>query len=134
MFKGFALLAATEVGSRIRTRVAALGFYGAAGVAGFLGLVFALVALLIWLSRSFSPLAASLIVAGALFVIAGGLLVAARFQRPERRQAVPLGSAALLAAPAALRMAGRRVSFSTVAAVAAVALGALVGRRIARDD
>ncbi len=133
MLKGLTLLAATEVGSRIRYKIAALGYYGAAGVVAFLGLVFLLVALLIWLSRSFSPLGASLIIAVGLFVVAGGLAIAARYQQPAKTQSSPLSSAALLAAPAALKVASRRVSFTTVAAVAAVALGALVGRRIARD-
>ncbi len=40
MLKGLTLLAATEVGSRIRYKIAALGYYGAAGVVAFLGLVF----------------------------------------------------------------------------------------------
>ena len=133
MLKGFTLLAATEVGSRIRSKIAALGLYGAAGVVGFLGLVFALVAIMIRLSRSFTPLTASIILAVALFAVAGILVLIARFQRPPPSRSSPLGSAALIAAPAAIKMAGRRISFTTVAAVAAVALGALVGRRIARD-
>jgi hypothetical protein len=133
MLKGFTLLAATEVGSRIRTKIAALGFYGAAGLVAFLGVVFLLVALLIWLSRTLSPLTASLIIAVGLFVIAGGLAIAARSQQPAKTATSPLSGAAMLAAPAALKIASRRVSFTTVAAVAAVALGALVGRRIARD-
>ncbi len=133
MLKGFTLLAATEVGSRIRSKIAALGFYGAAGVVGFLGLVFALVAIMIRLSRMFTPLTASIIISVTLFVIAGILVLVARFQRPPPSKSSPLSAAALLAAPAALKVAGRRVSFTTVAAVAAVALGALVGRRIARD-
>ncbi len=37
MLKGFTLLAATEVGSRIRTKIAALGFYGAPGWWAFSG-------------------------------------------------------------------------------------------------
>ena len=133
MLKGLTLLAATEVGSRIRTKIAALGLYGAAGLVGFLGLVFALAAVMIRLSRSFTPLTASIIISVALFVIAGILVLVARFRHPPPSKSSLLGNAALLAAPAALKLAGRRVSFTTAAAVAAVALGALVGRRIARD-
>ncbi len=68
---------------------------------------FLLVALLIWLSRSFSPLGASLIIAIGLFVVAGGLAIAARFQQPAKTQSSPLSSVALLAAPAALKVASR---------------------------
>ncbi len=127
------LLAATEVGSRLRAKIAALSLYGAAGVVGFVGVIFMLIALLIWLSRTFTPLTASLIIAAGLLVIAGGLALAARFQQAPPTQRSPISSAALLAAPAALTAVSKRISFTTIAAVAAVTLGALVGRRIARD-
>jgi len=133
MLKGLTLLAATDIGSRIRTKIAALTLYGAAGVVALIGVVFALLALMIWLSRMWSPLTASLAIAGALLAIAAVLVIAARFQKPPATTRSPLGSAALFAAPAALKIASRRLSFGTVAAVAAIALGALVGRRIARD-
>lgn len=134
MWKGFGLLAATEVGTRIRAKISALTLYGAAGLVAFVGVIFVLIALMIWLSRLLSPLAASLIIAGALLMIALGLALAARFQKAPPSQASPLSGAALLAAPAALTALSKRVSFTTIAAVAAVALGALVGRRMARDD
>jgi len=133
MLRGFGLIAATEIGARIRSKVAALSLYGAAGVVGFVGVLFLLIALTIWLSQSLSPLTASLIVAGGLLAVAIALAIAARFQGPPKTERSPLRSAAFVAAPAALTAVSKRVSFTTIAAVAAVALGALVGRRIARD-
>ena len=133
MWKGLGLLAATDIGSRVRAKISALTLYGAAGLVAFVGVIFALIALLIWLSRLLTPLSAALAIAGVLLAVAVALALAARFQKPPRTQTSPLAGAALLAAPSAFTAVSKRVSFTTIAAVAAVALGALVGRRISRD-
>lgn len=133
MWQGASLLAATEIGGRIRAKIMALSLYGAAGALGFTGAIFGLIALLIWMSRRFTPLTASLIICGVMFGLAIVMVIAAKLQKPPKTQSSPLSATALMAAPMALKAVSSRVSFTTVAAIAAVCLGALVGRRIARD-
>ncbi len=134
MLRTLALLSATEVGARLKARVEAVPYYGAASLLAVMGLAFGLLGLFIWLSRLVSPLTASLSIAGGLILVALLLVAWARMRRPPpTAMNRPLTASALALAPTALRIAGRRFSLGTVAAVTVVGLGAVLGRRIARD-
>lgn len=134
MWRGLTLLAATEAGSRLKGRIASISFYAVAAVLGLVGILFALLALMIWLAQIMSASGAGLLIAAVLLGLAliFALIGRHRANAPAKR-GVTLGSTALAAAPVALGLVKRRISLRTIAAVAAVGVGAILGRRIVRD-
>ena len=133
MWQGLSLLAASEFGGVLKRNLRALACYVASAVVALIGLVFALQAAHSWLEWRMSPIAASLVIAASLLAFALILILAGQLVARRRRGASPLASTALVAAPFAARMIGRKVSYGTVAIAGVVAMGVVLGRLMARD-
>lgn len=134
MWRGLALIAATEAGANLKQRARSYALYAAGGLVALLGLVFTLIALQIWLSRHMSPVAAGLSVAGLLFAVAVVLFIAARMAIKRKTARFPVNTAAMAMAPVALQAVVRRISMRTIGVLGVVILGALVGRQLSRDE
>lgn len=136
MWRGLALIAATEAGANLKQRARSYALYAAGGLVALLGLVFTLIALQIWLSRHMSPVAAGLAVAGLLFAVAVVLFIAARMAVKRKTARFPVNTAAMAMAmaPVALQAVVKRISMRTVGVLGVVILGALVGRQLSRDE
>ena len=132
MMKGLTLLAAQEIGGSVKRRMTAMGLFAAAGIVGLTGVIYALNALRDWLSTQFTTLEANLMVAGGLIVVAAILVVVgiARKRRPAGNGAAT--SAAILAAPLAVKTIGR-LNIGTIATIGVLAAGAYLGRQAAKS-
>jgi hypothetical protein len=143
MLGGLSLLAAHEAGAAAKRHLNALALQVAAGFVMLVALVFALVGFHIWLMQGMTPWGASAVIAGGLLAVALVLIFAASVVKRRRTERTALTSGALVAAPAAARVLGGRLMrgrlfggrlrLGTVALVAVVGLGALIGRQMARD-
>jgi hypothetical protein len=115
-----------EVSARIESATRAAMWMTFAAVFALLGLAFLLIALAVWLAPMIGAAAAAAVVGVGALVIAGAAVVAARSGgRPRRRSE---GPSPLVAAAAAVPpgMTGRLA----VAALAALVVGMIVGRRL----
>lgn len=133
MFKGLALLAAGEVGGAVKRKLTAYVLFAIAGLIALAGLGYLLGALHIWLSVNYSPIQASLFIAGGLFVVAlafaiAGAIVARR--KASNAQALQT-AAAVAAAPLALRAASK-INPTALVALGVVAVGAILGRKLGK--
>ncbi len=131
MWKGLSLLATTEISSVIKRNVAAFAYYGVAVVAALFALVYLVEAAHFWLTLRMSPLAASLVIAAVFLAIAVllmliGMMVRNAKPKPSARSS--LTASALVAAPVAARLFGKRLQLGTVAVAGVVAVGAALGR------
>jgi hypothetical protein len=133
MWKGLSLLAANEVGGAIRRNVLATGIYGMAGIVGLIGVVFGLVAFQGWLSLRMSAIEADLLIAGLLLGVALLIAIVGAYTKHRRRTSTALTASALLAAPIAAGVIGKRLNLGTIALIGVVALGAMLGRQLGRD-
>lgn len=131
MWKGLALLAANEMGGAVRRRAMAIGFYVFASIIALIAGVFGLNALHTWLSYQYTDILASLMIAGGLLVLALILAVIGLYQK-HRSTATDGTSAALMAAPIAATLIGRKLSAGSVAVIATLVAGAVLGRRIGK--
>jgi hypothetical protein len=132
MLRGLSLLAASEASAAVKRSLHVAAIIAAAVVAALAAAGFALVALQAWLSQRMTPIEASLVVAGGLLALAIIMVIAAAVVRRRRRQSSPLATAALVIAPTAARVAMRRLDVATIGMAAVVAIGAYVGRKIAK--
>ena len=130
MFKLMALLASGEVADAAGRRMRLAGAYALAVVFVLLSLVFALIGARDWFMVHMSPALANLLVAGVLLVVAG-LVVLVGTTLTNRRRRKSLSSAALFAAPLALRSIGVR-NMGTAAVLATLVGGAVIGRKLTR--
>jgi hypothetical protein len=132
MWSSLSFLAANELGDTFRRQIrgASIALMGA--IVGLAGLVFCLIALHSWLLLRVTPIEASLIIAAGLLTASVALLAAAAFARRSRKSSSGLTSTAIVAAPIALRIIGRRLDFRTVGIAGVLALGAIVGRQLGR--
>jgi hypothetical protein len=133
MWNGLSLLAASELGAMLKRNLRALSFYVASALMAIIGLVFVLQAAYSWLLFNMSPVSASLVIAAAMLVLAGILILVGHFAGQRKNGPSALASAALVAAPLATRMIGRKVSYGTIAVAGVVAVGVIIGRMIAKD-
>jgi hypothetical protein len=132
MLAPLAAAAINEAGGAVRRQVTALAWFGAAAALGLIGLLFVLLALHAWLSTKLPAIQASLVIAGLLFGLAVAAILVGRVIRNRKAKSTALQSTALLAAPAALRLAGSRLPFGALALIGVVVMGAVLGRRIGR--
>lgn len=134
MWNSIALLAANEFGSMFRRNVTAVVFYAISAVAAFTGLIFGLVAAHTWLAARMTDIEASLVIAGALMILAVALALVGYFMKHRRRSKAELTSTALTALPIAARLVTTRISWGTMTVAGIMALGVLLGRHIADKD
>jgi hypothetical protein len=131
MWQGLSLLAATELGGMLKRNLRAVAYYAASALVAVIALVFMLQAAHAWLVSHMSTINASLVIAAVMLGIAGILLLVGHFVAGRKRSS--LTSTALVAAPFAARMIGRKVSYGTIAVAGVIAMGVVVGRLMARD-
>jgi hypothetical protein len=132
MLKGLSLLAASEAGAAVRRNLRWAALILAASLVAIGAIVFGLIALHSWLLMSLSPVEASLVIAAGLGIVALVLLIAAVWVRRSRRSASPLAATALVMAPTAMRLAARRLEPAAIGVAAVIAIGAIIGRSLAR--
>lgn len=134
MIKGLALLAAQEMGGAVRRRARALGFYAGAAVVAGAAAVYGLNALHDWLSLHYTPMLASLSIAGGLLALAIILAILGAVQKRGAQDNAATATAALVALPAAARGLGGlgRLAPGTLATLGVLAAGALVGRHLSK--
>lgn len=128
MMKGLTLLAAQEIGGSVKRRMTAIGTFVAAGIVGGAGVIYALNALRDWLSTQFTMLQANLIVAGGLGIVAIILVLVGGAQKRRPASSGTATSAALLAAPLAVKTIGK-LNVGTIATIGVLAAGAYLGRQ-----
>lgn len=132
MVKALIFVAARETVAVLRQNVVAAILYLVAAVVALAAIGFLLLALYLWLGTLYSPIIASLIIAGGLFAVA--LIIAVigmTTRRRRRRRTAEIGEiiAALTATKAAV--SGRRGA-GTFAILAVIAGGLLLGRKAKR--
>jgi hypothetical protein len=133
MWSGLSLLLANEAGGAIRRQIVGIALLATAGLVALVALVFALLALHGWLEVSWGAVPAYLLIAAGLAVVAAIIAIAGTITRRKRREATTMRSTALMAAPIAARVLAGRSNLGTLAVVAVIAAGALVGRQLAKD-
>lgn len=132
MIKGLTLLAAQEIGGSVRRRATAIGLYAAAGIVGGAGVIYALNALRDWLATQFTTVQANLMVAGGLVAV-GAILAGVGLMQSRRRESNGTATtAAILAAPLAVKTLGR-LNFATIATLGVLAAGTYLGRQVAKS-
>jgi divalent metal cation (Fe/Co/Zn/Cd) transporter len=132
MLSGLSLLIASETGAMVRRQLRWLALMTVAVMILIAALSFSLMALYIWLQGRFSPVEASLIIALGLFVLAACLLIAAALVRRAKRDRSPVAATALVMAPTAAKLVARRIDFATLSVAGVIAIGAYIGRKLAR--
>jgi hypothetical protein len=134
MWKGLSLLAATDIVGTVKRNLNALVYFAIAAVLVLIGIIYALQALHYWLAFRIGVVGSSLVLAAVLLMVGGILMLVGQSVR-ERRQppTSKLTAGAMMAAPFAARMVGRRVSVATIAVAGVVAIGALIGRQLGRE-
>lgn len=130
MWNNLAQLAASEFGGMIRRNMTAIAFYTAACITALTGFVFALIAGHFWLRYRVSDIEASLIIAGALLVLAAVIVGFGYFLKNRRRSNSEMASTALMALPIAARLVTSRANWGTMTVAAILTAGVLLGRRI----
>ncbi|HEY1943916.1 MAG TPA: hypothetical protein VGH40_17535 [Roseiarcus sp.] len=134
MLRYLALAAAGEARAAFRRQAIAAIFFAVGAILVIIAIVFAALgardSLAIYAALTLTQ--ADLAVACALIVIAAILVAIGVYQRRRRIERTPLAASAILAAPVAAGALGRRFSFGTVIAVAAVVAGAYLGRQAGR--
>lgn len=130
MLGGLGSFIASEISGSVRRNLVVYGLFGLAALLLLCAGGYALNALHTLLELRYGAIAASLWIAGGLFLAALlafsiGLIVKSR-RRPPR----PAATAALAAAPLAAKLIGSRLSWRLVLAGGIVALGAILGRQI----
>lgn len=133
MWQGLSLLAASELGGMLKRNLRALACYAASVLFVVVALIFALQAAHSWLEWRMSSIAASLVIAAVMLAIAAILILVGHFVAGRKRSSSSLASTALVAAPFAARMIGKKVSYGTIAVAGTIAMGVLLGRFMAKD-
>lgn len=138
MWRGLSLLAASEVGGAVRRNVAIYTVYGIALVALIAAGGFVAAAAHVLLAERYGTAIASLILAGVLLVAALALMLTGLYLRHRSRRKTALATTALMVAPAVAPTAIRALASSSALGVGvvagAVALGALAGRKLVKND
>lgn len=130
MFGGIGSFITSEVSGVVRRNVTVYGLFGLAVLLMLCAGGYALNALHTVLTLRYGAVAASLWIAGGLFLAALLALGMAVIVKNRRRPPRPAATAALAAAPLAAKLIGSRLSWRMAAAGGIVVLGAILGRQI----
>jgi len=130
MFGGIGSFITSEVSGVVRRNVTVYGLFGLAALLMLCAGGYALNALHTVLALRYGAVAASLWIAGGLFLSALLALGMALIVKNRRRPPRPAATAALAAAPLAAKLIGSRLSWRMAAAGGIVVLGAILGRQI----
>ncbi|MGX1744138.1 hypothetical protein ACWIEX_21520 [Bosea sp. NPDC055353] len=130
MFGGIGSFITAEVSGVVRRNVTVYGLFGLAALLMLCAGGYALNALHTVLALRYGAVAASLWIAGGLFLAALLALGMALIVKNRRRPPRPAATAALAAAPLAAKLIGSRLSWRMAAAGGIVVLGAILGRQI----
>ena len=134
MFGAIGAYIAGEVSGAVKRNVTIYGLYGAAGFLVVAAAAYALSALHTWLAISQGPIAASLWIAGGLFLAAMIALLVARQIKNKPRPAKPLAASALVAAPIASRMLSSKRGWKVGALAGLLVGGVILGRNLIGGD
>lgn len=129
MLGGLGSYLASEVSGAVRRNVIVYGLYGFAGLLVLCAGGYALNAVHTILVASQGAVAASLWVAGGLFVAGLVTLGIAAFVKNRRRPSQPMAATALVAAPVAAKLIGSKGGLKTLALGGVIIAGALLGRQ-----
>jgi hypothetical protein len=129
MWKALSLIAATEVGARLKNRIIAFVIFVIAGVIFVISLCFFLFSLYIWLARSMSDLEASMTISGSLFLLAVIFSTIGYFIKNRQLKTSPLTSTALIAAPVAAGIISKFPRASIVGFIAVIAAGFFLAKK-----
>ena len=130
MFGGIGSFITSEVSGVVRRNVTVYGLFGLATLLMLCAGGYALNALHTVLVLRYGAVAASLWIAGGLFLTALLAVGAAFIVKNRRRPPRPAATAALAAAPLAAKLIGSRLSWRMALAGGIVVLGAILGRQI----
>lgn len=130
MFGGIGAFIAGEVGGAVKRNVTVVVLYLVAAFFVVAAGGYALSALHTVLTLSYGPVAASLWIAGGLFLVGIIALIAAIRVKNRPRPARPLASTALVAAPLAVRMLNTRRGWKLGALAGLLVGGILLGRNL----
>jgi hypothetical protein len=130
MFGGIGSFITSEVSGVVRRNVIVYGLFAFAVLLIFCAGGYALNALYAVLMLRYGAVAASLWIAGGLFLTALVALGIATFVKNRRRPPRPAATAAFAAAPIAAKLIGSRLSWRMAVAGGIVVLGAILGRQI----
>ncbi len=130
MFGGIGSFISSEVSGVVRRNVIVYGLFGLAVLLMLCAGGYALNALHTVLALRYGAVAASLWIAGGLFLAALLALGMAMIVKNRRRPPRPAATAALAAAPLAAKLIGSRLSWRMAVAGGIVVLGAILGRQI----
>lgn len=130
MFGGIGSFITSEVSGVVRRNVTVYGLFGLAALLMLCAGGYALNALHTVLVLRYGAVAASLWIAGGLFLAALLALGMALIVKNRRRPPRPAATAALAAAPLAAKLIGSRLSWRMAVAGGIVVLGAILGRQI----
>jgi hypothetical protein len=133
MWKGLSFLAATELGALLKRNLRAFGYYSAGALVAVIGVIFSLQAAHSWLTLRMDTISASLLIAAVMLFAAGILVIVGQFAAKRTNKSTALASSALIAAPFAARLVGRKVSYGTIVVAGVVTMGVVLGRLMARD-
>ncbi len=137
MFGALGSYVASEVSGVVKRNVTVLGLYGLAGLLMFCALGYGLSALHSYISFSQGVVAASLWIAGGLFVFALICVGLAAYvkNKPRPSRPLPVAQTAMMAAPFAAKFAkSKNMNWRTAAVGGIAVLGLIIGRRMFRGD
>jgi len=137
MFGALGTYVASEVSGVVKRNVTVLALYGLAGLLMVCALGYGLSALHSYIAFSQGVVAASLWIAGGLFLFALVSIGLASYVKNKPRPSRPLAMAqtAMMAAPFAAKFAkSKNMNWRTAAVGGVVVLGLVIGRRLFRRD
>ncbi|MFN3672998.1 MAG: hypothetical protein ACK4VM_13930 [Bosea sp. (in: a-proteobacteria)] len=137
MFGALGAYVASEVSGVVKRNVTVLILYGFAALLMVCAAGYGLSALHSHLSFSLGVVAASLWLAGGLFVLALVMVGLAAYvkNKPRPSRPLPMAQTAMLAAPFAARFAkSKKMSWRAAAVGGVVVLGLVLGRRLFKGD
>lgn len=137
MFGALGTYVASEVSGVVKRNVTVLALYGLAGLLMVCALGYGLSALHSYIAFSQGVVAASLWIAGGLFLFALVSIGLASYvkNKPRPSRPLPMAQTAMMAAPFAAKFAkSKNMNWRTAAVGGVVVLGLVIGRRLFRRD
>jgi len=129
MLGGLGAYIASEVSGAVRRNVIVYGLYGLGALLVLCAGGYALNALHTVLLARYGAVAASLWIAGGLFLAGLISFGIALYVKSKPRPARPLAATAFVAAPIAAKLLGSKLTWRTAALGGVVVLGAILGRQ-----
>ncbi len=130
MFGGIGSFITSEISGVVRRNLTVLGLYGFGALLILCACGYGLGAVHTVLTLRLGAVAASLWIAGGLFVAGLISFGVAAYVKGRRRPARPLAQTALVAAPVAARLLGSRMGWKAGLAGVAVVLAAVLGKQM----